>query len=101
MCRRQRAQRRARHLLGAGLADRPGDGEDARATARARGDAEPLQPAQRVVHDELRVGDVLGARDQRGAGAGGERAGDMVVTVMRIALDGDEQIAWLQGAGVD
>ncbi len=45
----------AQHLLGARLADRARHRDDARLRPRARGDAEPLQRFERVIHSEHRA----------------------------------------------
>ena len=98
-------QQRAQHLLGAGLADRAGDRDDLRLRARARGDAKPLHRLQSVVDREHRPkrGELAprARATRRRRGAGFEGARDMVVAVVRIALDGEEEIAGLKRAGVD
>ena len=62
-------EHRAQHLLGARLADRPGDRDDARLRPRARGSTQALHRLQRVVHRKHRaVGGEAGgaiARDHR------------------------------------
>ena len=93
------------HLLGAGLAHRSRDSDDARLRARARRHAQPLHGAKRVVDGEDRPeGGELARprlRNQGRGGAGGKGGRDMVVAVMDVALDGDEEIAGRQRAGVD
>ena len=52
----ERRQAQAQHLLGAGLADAAGDGDDARVAAR-RAPRAPMasQPAQRIVDAQQRA----------------------------------------------
>jgi len=99
------AERDAQHFLGAGLADRAGDRNDARLRPRPRRRAEALQGAQGVVDRENRLmrGNPGAARpgDRRGRRARLEGARDVVVAVARLAPDGEEEIAGLQRAGVD
>ena len=92
-------------LLGAGLADRAGDGDDRRVRAPPRRDAEAPHRVEHVRRDEERAGAgklrraVLG--HHRCRGTLGERVADEAVAVMDVALDGEEQVARLKRAGVD
>ena len=78
-----RAERERQRLLGRGLADRAGDGDDLRRRARARRSREIAQRRQHVVDgDEPRVVAERGAQaidpvacDHREAAAGLERGG--------------------------
>ena len=91
-------------FLGAGLADRAGDGDDFAGKARARGAGKLTQGFQYVVDEqERRVGEAraLRARDHREAGAAFQRRLDEIVAVAGIALDGEEGLALADGAGVD
>ena len=59
-------------------------------------------PRKRVVDDELRSVRLRLGRDTSAAhGARCEGARDMVMAVMRVALDGDEEIAGCERARVD
>ena len=99
-------QDEAQRLLGAGLADRAGDGDDLRARPGARaGGPRPRMASSTSgttisgpLSDEVgrpRLGD-----DRRGR-ALGERVADEVMAVAGVALDGEEQVARLEGARVD
>ena len=91
------------HFLGRGLADRAGDGDDLALHAGAAGAAQRLKRGQNVRDDQQGrvIGDTLGnAADQRGAGALFQRLGHEIMAVPR-RLQRDEQIARLDGAGVD
>ena len=96
-------EHRAQHLLGRGLADRTGDGHDARIGTCTGGAAQRFQPLQHVLHDQKRrvliqpLGD---ARDQRGGGTFFQRLCDEIMPVPR-RLERHKEIAGLQRAGVD
>jgi hypothetical protein len=81
-----------------GLADRPRDGASTRGgRAFTRGDPEPLQRRQHVVHDH--AGPARIARHQGARGAGRQRAGDEVMAVAQV-LQRHEQLAALDLAAV-
>ena len=68
-----------------------------------RGTAERLESAEPVGHDQQRrlLAHALGpAGDQRGRGALFQRLGDEIMAIARGG-EGDEEVAGLQGAGVD
>ena len=92
-------------ILGAGLADRAGDGNHARVRARPRRAREIDQRGEHVGHDEeRRVGRekaLLVGGDDRKSGAGVERRGDEVMAVAVLARDGEEGFAACDGAAVD
>ena len=98
-------QHRAQHLLGGRLADRTGHGDDPRLRSRARGDAQPLHRAQGVLDREHWpvAGELMRplARHDSRRRARFEGARDMVVAVMRVAPDGDEEVARLKRPAVD
>ena len=105
VCRATLRQHHPQHLLYARLADRTGHRDDARPCAGARGDAKALHRDQRVVGckdgTQMRErGRPLALNDRRRR-ARLECARDKIVAVMRLAVDGDEQIAGLERAGID
>ena len=103
--RAEASEHRAQHLLHGRLADRAGHRDDARPRPRASGDAQPLHGLQRVLDREsgAETGEPACplARDDGRRGAEIEGAGDVIVTVMRLALDGEEKIAGRKRAAVD
>ena len=94
-----RAEHMQQRFLGAGLADRSGDGDAARLRAGARRAAEPAQGLERILDDEqpmrLRHGEALGDRDDGGRALLDGRVHE-VVPVAVLALDGEEEVARLR-----
>ena len=98
-------EHRAQHLFGRCLANRTGHCDDLCVRARARSDAQSLHCLQGVLNHERRtesseLGRALARHDGR-RGAGFKGASDMIVSVMRIAPDGEEQVAILKRPAVD
>ena len=98
-------QHEAHRLLGAGLADGARDGDDLRARPGAGAGGEIAHGPEHVRHDDQRpavheVGRPRFGDDRRG-GALGESVADEVMAVAGVALDGEEQVARLEGARVD
>ena len=88
------------------LADRAGHRDDLRLRARARGDAEPLHGAQRVLDREHRAesGELAAlarADDDRGRGAGLEGARDVIVAVCASPLIAKKRSPGSKRARVD
>ena len=98
-------KREQQGFLGAGLADRAGDGDDFGARARARGAREIAQSFEHVGDDQQRrIGGkarAVVARDDGEPGAGFERGLDEVVAVAVVALDREEGVALAERAAVD
>ncbi len=100
----RQAQAVAQHLLGAGLADAAGDGNDAPVAAGARGAADAFQRPQRIVDAQQRAAGVaavhIAARHDGRGRPGLEGSWHELVPVARI-LQGDEHVAGLEAARVD
>ena len=98
-------EHRAQHLLHGRLADRAGHRNNPRPRARARSDAQPFHGLERVVDRERRAetGEPPGpfARHDGRGSPGIEGASDVIMAVVRVALDGEEKIAGLKRATVD
>ncbi len=98
-------ERELQRFLGAGLADRAGDGDHLGVRARARGAGKIAQSLEHIVDGEQRrIGGkapALRPRDHRETGAGFERALDKFMAVTVLALDGEEGIAFAERAAVD
>ena len=98
-------QHLAQSLFGRGFADRSGHGDNTRATAIARRDSEAFHRFEHVAHDIKRAqsAQTIGMVfiDDGGCGAALKSLGDIVMAIAIVALDGEKQIAWLQGAGVN
>ena len=98
-------QSQPQRLLGRCLADRARDGDDARPGAGPRRDAEPLQRGKHLAHDierpQMRQRIGMGLVDDRGEGALGEGARDIIMAVVIGAADGDKKIALLQRSRID
>ena len=98
-------QCKTQRLFGAGLADRAGDADDARARAIARRARQIAQAIQHVGDHQqwelLRKAVALRGGDDRKPGARLDRTRDEVVTVTVVALDGEEGFAGSNGARVD
>ena len=98
-------QRKPQRFLGAGFADRTGDGDDLGLAARACGTGEIAQTRQHVRHDEQRrIGRKIAAAargNDRKTGMGAKSRGDKLVAVTAVALDGEERFAGNDGAGID
>ena len=94
-----------RHVLGRCFSNRAGDRRDKGLRARARIRAEALQRGLRILDDEKRTGGREVAR-MRFVHDGGRRAlfegrGNEIMSVARVAIDGEKQIAGLQRARID
>src|SRR5271168_4147165 len=98
-------QHRPQNLFGGRLADRTRDADDLRLRTRASGDAQTHHRLERVLNREDRTE----SRERRRAlarydgrrGAGFESASDMIVTVMSVAANGEEKVAWFEGPAVN
>ena len=101
MHRSERRQRDAQHFLCRGLADAAGHRDHAPGETRPGEGAQPRQARERVVHHQpiLDGGDVPVQHDAGGTRL--DRPRGMVMAVARLADQRDEQIAWLDGAGID
>ncbi len=100
-----RRQSQAQRLLGGGLADRAGDGDDARGRAGARGAAEVGHRGQHVPDDvEWAVagaGVDVGLVDDRRRRTRREGLADVIVAVGPIAGDREEEVARFECPRVD
>ncbi len=98
-------EHQAQGILGPGLADRPGDGDDAGARARARRTSEIAQAGEHVGNQEerriRRHGALFFLRDDGKGGAAFERGSDEIVAVAVLALNGEEGLSRLDAAAVD
>src|SRR5208282_495605 len=96
---------RAQHLLDGRLADRASHRDNLRPRPRASGGPQPFHRLERVLDRErgAESGKPIRplARHNRGGGAGIEGASDVIMAVVRVALDGEEKIAGLKRAAVD
>ena len=93
----------AQHLLGRGLARRPGDRDHLCIRARPRRGPKPLQRRQHIVHDKKRriCADTLGhVTDQRCRRTLFQRGTNKLMPVAHI-FQRDKQIARLKGARVN
>jgi hypothetical protein len=93
-------QAQAQHLLGAGLADAAGDGDDAGIRARTRGTADGFERAQRIGDAQQRAAGCaagIGIGDDGRSRAGLNAGRDELVAVARV-LQGDEHVAGLETA---
>ena len=99
----QRVQGMAQNFLGGGLAGAAGDGKDFGVAAGAGGAGQIFQPALGVGDGEQAARSTpSGARDTSAAPAlAAKAARDKIMAVAIVALQRHEQIAFLQGAGVD
>ena len=91
----------AQHFLGGGLAGTAGHRNHPAAEAGAREAAQPGQRAQRVVHQQHVRHARHGTVDHCAGGTFGDGVGDKIVAIAPFSGQGDEQIARLQGAGID
>src|SRR5664280_240272 len=98
-------EREEQGLLGAGLADRTGDGDHVGARASARGGGEFAQSLEHVRDDQQRRSGgklrALIACDHGKHGAGFERGLDEVVAVAIVARDGEEGLALADASRID
>src|SRR5918993_2844040 len=92
-------EHRVERFLGAGLADRTGDADDAGRRPFARSPAEVLERSCRVLDQYVRTLDRL--RHDCPCGPCREGSGDELVTVMNRARHGNEQVARLHFAAVE
>jgi hypothetical protein len=97
------AEHQPQHLLAAGLADASGHRDDARFAAVAAGAAELVQRLERVGHADERAGGVAAefGADHGESRTCGESLIDIVMAVGALAQNREEQLARLDGAGVD
>jgi len=98
------AEREAQRLLGPGLADAARYRDDLRLAAFTSCRAESGKASQRVSDPEQRrrsrkLRDF--SADYCGGSPALQRSPDKIVSIVIGALQGDEQIAWSEGAGID